>query len=92
MDYTRNNVNLIHTPAGKPVNFIPNTVVSVATTASTTFGAGILYCGTGGAVAVVPSGQTNAVTFVNIPDGSFLPVYINALVSQTAADGLLMCY
>jgi hypothetical protein len=87
-----NQNNLIVTPGGMNVNFIPNSVVSVATSVSTTFQAGILYCGTGGSLAVIPSGQTNAVTFAGFPDGSFLPVYIKGLVAVTGADGILICY
>jgi hypothetical protein len=87
-----NDNNLIHTPAGKPVNFIPNTAVAIGTSASSTFQAGLMYIGVGGDICVVPSGQTNAVTFVGVPSGAFLPVYVNALSARTTADNILMCY
>jgi hypothetical protein len=90
--YTQGANNLVYTPGGIPVNFIPNIAVAIGTSASSTFQAGILYCGVGGTLAVVPSGQTNTVTFAGVPDGSFLPISVKALVGVTTADSILVCY
>ena len=84
--------NMVMTPGGMAVNFIPNIAVAIGTSASSTFQPGLLYLGVGGSIAVVPSGQTNTVTFVGVPDGSFLPIYVKALVAQTTADNILVCY
>ena len=51
----------------------------------------VLYVGTGGSVKVLMSGKrevTDAITFVNVPDGSFLPVTVDFVLATgtTASD------
>jgi len=86
------NKNIIVTPGGMVVNFIPNVAVSIATSVSSAFQPGLLYFGVGGDVAVIPSGQTNTVTFAGLQAGAFLPVYIGTYISATSADSILVCY
>jgi hypothetical protein len=82
---------IVKTPGGEYVNFIPNLAASIATSVSSTFQPSILYCGVGGDIKVIPSGQTNDVIFAGIQAGAFLPIYINAFISATSADSLLIC-
>lgn len=89
---------------GIPVNFIPARAIAISTPAiGTVYPVGILYIGTGGDVCVRPSGQGTAsstggtlgyVVFKNIPDGTFLPIYINgigAVADGTTATDLVLC-
>lgn len=49
-----------------------------------------LYIGGAGDVAVVPQGQTTAVTFVGVPAGTFLPIVVSEIkVSGTTATDML---
>ena len=92
---TSENAQIVYTPAGKPVNFIPNIAVAVTPHATATFQAGLLYVGVGGDVVAMPQGIDTFVTFKNVPEGSFLPVYIkavNTLANGTTATDMLICY
>jgi hypothetical protein len=86
-----NDNNLINTPGGMRVNFIPNVAITIES-GTNSFQPGILYCGVGGDVAVVPSGQTGSVLFAGVPSGAFLPIYIKALSGYSSASNLLICY
>lgn len=80
---------------GTPVNAIPWKAESVTPSATNIFPMGILYVGVGGDVVAMPGGQTSWVTFKNVPDGSFLPFYIqavNTLANGTTATNILVCY
>ena len=84
---------MIKTPGGRDVNFIPNRAVAVVKSDTTVLPEGILYVGTGGDVVVMPSGNTATVTFVTVPDGSFLPIYITMVYSAgTDTADMLMVY
>ncbi len=49
-----------------------------------------IYVGGAGDIAVIPIGQTTAVTFVGVPAGTFLPVVVSEVVSTgTTATDLL---
>jgi len=85
---------LIKTPAGKIVNFIPNQAYVVVPSATTIFSYGLLYVGVGGDVVAMPQGLDTFVTFKNVPDGTFLPIYIKAVsdAAGTTATDMLICY
>jgi len=68
---------LVTTPSGEVVNFIPNIAVAVVPHDTNTFQYGLLFVGVGGDVKAMPAGLATFVTFKNVPDGSFLPVYVN---------------
>lgn len=82
----------IVTPAGKTVNFIPNQAYIVTPHDTNTFQYGLLYVGVGGDVSAMPQGLATFVTFKNVPSGSFLPVYVKAVHTDTTATDLLICY
>lgn len=53
---------------------------------------GSLYIGTGGDVALTTELGTN-LTFVNVPDGTFLPVVAKAVLStNTTASNIIVMY
>jgi hypothetical protein len=53
----------------------------------------VLYCGTGGSVKVTTV-SGNAVTFTNVPNGTFLPVQIKRLwaTGTDASSGFILIY
>jgi hypothetical protein len=83
--------NMVMTPGGMPVNFIPSIAVSIGTSASSSFQPGILWLATGGDIAVVPAGQTGSVLFAAVPNG-FLPLYVKAISARSSCDGIVVCY
>lgn len=89
------NENLIKTPGGNSVNFIPSKATAIVIANEAVLPMGLLYVGVGGDVAVVPAGQTDTVVFKGVAAGSFLPLYIvgvkNAGAGTTATD-LLITY
>ena len=84
--------NMITTPGGEFVNFIPNTAVAVVKSDTTRFPKGLLYVGTAGDVVAICAGQTSTVTFKGMAAGTFLPVYIIAVYDATTAADMLICY
>jgi hypothetical protein len=85
---------MLTTPAGKAVNFIPSRAVALTNAATAAFQEGLLFVGTTGNVKVTPGGSAAGeyVTFYNIPSGSFLPIYIKGIHSDTTAQDMLICY
>jgi hypothetical protein len=91
------NSNLITTPGGRYVNFIPNVAVALGNSSSTTtatFQDGLMFVGTGGDIKVTPSGAAAGtyVTFKGIADGTILPVYVKGIHSDTTALDCVMLY
>lgn len=84
--------NIIKTPAGKYVNFIPNQAYVVTPHDTDTFAYGLLYVGVGGDVKAMPQGLATFVTFKGVPTGTFLPIYIKAVHTDTTATDMLICY
>ena len=84
--------NTITNNAGRPVNFIPNQAYAVTPHDTDTFQYGLLYVGVGGDVKAMPQGLSTFVTFKNVPSGYFLPLYIKAVHTDTAATDMLICY
>lgn len=84
--------NIIQTPGGKSVNFIPNQAYVVTPHDTNTFQYGLLYVGVGGDVKAMPQGLDTFVTFKNIAAGSVLPVYIKAVHTDTTATDMLILY
>jgi hypothetical protein len=83
----------ILTNKGKQVNFIPNNAVAVTPSDSTVLNEGLLFIGTGGDVKVRPTGGDGSfVTFKNVPNASFLPIYVDMVHSDTSAADILICY
>ena len=87
-----NNETLIKTAAGKPVNFIPNQAYVVTPHDTDEFQYGLLFVGVGGDVKAMPQGLTTFVIFKNVPDGSFLPIYVKAVHTDTTATNMLITY
>jgi hypothetical protein len=85
-------VNQIRTPGGRVVNFIPERATALTDATAASFEPGVLYIGVGGDVTATPAGQTGAVVFKNVPDGSFLPMYVKAIAAATTATDVLICY
>jgi hypothetical protein len=85
---------MLTTPAGKPVNFIPSTAVALTNASTAVFQEGVLFVGTTGNVKVTPGGLAAGtyITFKNIPSGSFLPIYVKGIHSDTTAQDCLICY
>ena len=65
--------------ANTPV--FPTHAAAVTPSDSVTFEDSAIYVGTGGTVVVLPAGSPDsaAVTFVNVPDASVLPVMCRAV-------------
>lgn len=84
--------NIIKTPAGKFVNFIPSIAVAVTPSATATFQEGLLYVGVTGDVTVMLADMSTFVQFKNVQAGSFLPVYVKAVHTNTTATDMLICY
>lgn len=84
--------NIIKTPAGKFVNFIPNQAYVVTKHDTAEFQYGLLYVGVGGDVKAMPQGLTTFVTFKGIASGSILPVYVKAVHTETTAEDMLILY
>lgn len=82
----------IKTPSGQIVNFIPNRAVAVTPHDTTRLPFGILYIGVGGDLKAMPEGLETFVTFKNVPEGSFLPIYVKAVHTDTTATNILICY
>lgn len=84
--------NIIKTPAGKFVNFIPSIALTVTPDDTATFQEGLLYVGVTGDVRVMLADMSTFVTFKNVQSGSFLPVYVKAVHTDTTATDMLICY
>ena len=79
-------------PEGKPIVFVPNRASAVTTHDTDTFPQGMLFVGVGGDVKALPFLDTEFVTFKNVPDGSFLPILVKAVHTDTTATDMLICY
>jgi len=84
--------NFIKDGDGNAINFIPTRALSITENDSLEFIPGLLFVGTTGNVTVKPVGQTNWIVFKNIPSGSFLPVKIKAVHTDSTAADLVICY
>ena len=82
----------IQTASGNMVNFVCSRAVPVTPHNTAVIEKGMLYVGTGGDVKVRLSGQTTFTTFKNVPDGSFLPILVIGVHTETTATDMLMCY
>lgn len=53
----------------------------------------VIYVGTGGDVNAVLEGQADAVVFANVPDGTWLPVFVTEVkTASTTASDMLACW
>ena len=67
--------------------------VSVADDEARDGSAFVVYVGTGGDVEVVPDAQAAAVVFKNVPDGTWLPVFVTEVKNaNTTASDMLACW
>jgi hypothetical protein len=82
----------IATDQGRSVDFIVSKASAVTPSDTDTFDYGLLYVGVTGDVKARPVGQTGYVTFKGVPAGSFLPVYIIGVHTDTTATDMLICY
>ena len=86
------NRNILKTPAGRYVNFILSNAVAVTPHDTNEFQEGLLFVGVGGDVKAMPADLDTFVTFKNVAGGTFLPVYIKAVHTDTTATDMLICY
>lgn len=79
---------------GLPINMIPSRAEVVVPNVATTLPMGLLFIGVGGDVIVRPAGQDTFVTFVGVPTGTFLPVYVTGVsgAAGTTATTMLICF
>ena len=84
--------NIIVGNDGKAINFIPSRAVAVTTNDTAILETGLLFVGVSGDVTATPSGQSTTVVFKNVPAGTFLPIYIKLVHTDTTATNLLICY
>jgi len=77
---------------GKPILFVPERAVAVTPHDTDTFQEGLLFVGVGGDVKAMPAGNTDFVTFKNVTSGSFLPIQVKAVHTDTTATNMLVCY
>jgi len=84
--------NMLTTPSGRFVNFIPSTAIVVTPHDTNTFTIGLLFVGVGGDVKAMPADLATFVTFKNVPSGTFLPLYVKAVHTDTTATDMLICY
>ncbi len=84
--------DILYTPGGMAVNFIPNVAVAVTPDDSAILQPGILFIGVGGDVTAMPEGLDTFVVFKNVADGTFLPIYVKAVHTDTTATDILICY
>lgn len=77
--------------SGGPVSFQAIGGAAVTASDTTVLQPGPLYVGTGGTVVVTTKNGT-ALTFVNVADGTFLPVIVTQVLSTgtTASDILIL--
>jgi hypothetical protein len=90
----RDGSQIVYTPGGNAVNFIPNRAVVVTPADDTIIQNGILYIGVTGDVKCLPTGNAadGWVTFKDIAAGTFLPIYVKAIHTDTTATDMLICY
>lgn len=83
---------ILYTPGGMAVNFIPNVAIAVTPSDTAILQPGILFIGGAGDVVAMPSGLDTFVTFKGITAGTFLPIYVKAVHTDTSATDILICY
>ena len=83
---------ILYTPGGMAVNFIPNVAIAVTPSDTAILQPGILFIGGAGDVVVMPEGLDTFVTFKSIAAGTFLPIYVKAVHTGTSASDILICY
>lgn len=76
----------IYTDNNRPVTFTPSKAEAVTPSDTTVFQPGSLYVGTGGTLRVMLADDTATVDFVNIPDGTFLPILVKMVYSTGLVD------
>ena len=76
----------------EPVTFSGQSWEAVTPSDTENVAIGQLYIGGGGDVAVLAEGATSPETFVNVPDGSFMPLNIVGVYATgtTATDILIL--
>jgi len=84
--------NIVMSVEGNPVNFIPSIAIALVTNDTTTYDMFLLFVGVGGDVKAMPANLATFVTFKNVPSGSFLPIYVKAVHTDTTATDMLRCY
>ena len=86
--------NTIVGSAGKVMDFIVTKAVALNNAETATFSPGLLFVGVAGDIKVTPMNATAAtyVTFKNIAKGTFFPMYIKGIHSDTTATDMLICY
>ena len=87
-----NSANMVYTPGGNIVNFIPSKAVAVTPHDTATFQKGLLYIGAGGDIKCKLADDTDFVTFKNVPDASILPFYVVAVHTDSVASEILVLY
>lgn len=83
---------IIRNPSGELINFVPDKAYVVTPHDTDEFQYGLLYVGVGGDIKAMPQGLNTFVTFKNVPSGTFLPIYVRAVHTDTTATDMLICY
>jgi hypothetical protein len=87
---------------GLGVNFQPAKASAIVIANKIIYSKGLIYIGTGGDVAVIPAGNSDAsatdpigwVVFKSVPDGTFLPIYVvrvGDIAAGTTATNIIFC-
>lgn len=81
---------VLYSHGGQPVFFQAEEGAPVSPSDTQTFKLGTLYIGNGGTV-VIQTRQGSVLTFVNVPDGTFLPIIATKVLSTgTTAFNILV--
>lgn len=83
---------LIVNENGTPIRFSGANAQACVPHATDEFTPGQPYVGTGGNLKCKMKGGTDWVTFTNVQDGSFLPIEIKAVHTDTTASDILIIY
>ena len=82
--------DILYSHGGHPIFFQAEEGAAVSPSDTDTFKLGTLYIGNGGNL-VVQTRLGSVLVFVNVPDGSFLPIMVNKVLSTgTTAYNILV--
>jgi hypothetical protein len=71
----------VYNASGRAVTLAASSGVAIDAHDTNTFSPGYLYVGTGGDVKVKLADSATAVTFKNVPDGTFMPIIVTMVYS-----------
>ena len=82
----------IYSNSEHPVIFTATSATAVTPSDTTVLSPGNLYVGVGGTIVVMLVGDVTTSTFLNVPDGTFLPITVKMIYATTtdATDMLIL--